>query len=260
MPIEAGGALENTLLTFVLVLCRVGGVFVFVPIPGMRQGPEAARVVLSVSIALALYPAWPRLQWDPTMGEVLGAIIVEALFGLMVGILVGYLTEMFALGAQILSLQAGYSYASTVDPNTQAESGVLSIAAQLFSGLLFFSLGLHLHVLRIFAATLETCPPGSFRLTHSLGDQLIRFGGEMLSTGLRLALPVIVTLAVIDITLALVGRLNGQLQLLALAFPAKMLISLCALSWLIVTWPKIYSSTATRILNAVESNIQGFRP
>ena len=43
---------------------------------------------------------------------------------------------------------------------------------------------------------------------------------------LRLALPVVALLLMVDVALALLGRLNQQLQLLALAFPAKMLTAL----------------------------------
>jgi flagellar biosynthesis protein FliR len=39
--------------------------------------------------------------------------------------------------------------------------------------------------------------------------------------------------------LALLGRINAQLQLLTLAFPAKMLTTLIMLSWLSATFPRV---------------------
>ena len=50
----------------------------------------------------------------------------------------------------------------------------------------------------------------------------------MFSVGLRLALPVVALLVMVDVALALLGRLNPQLQLLSLAFPVKMLTALLA--------------------------------
>ena len=51
-----------TLYGFLLVLARVSGVFAFVPLPGFQTAPRLARIVLSVTITLALYPLWPRID------------------------------------------------------------------------------------------------------------------------------------------------------------------------------------------------------
>ncbi len=55
--------------------------------------------------------------------------------------------------------------------------------------------------------------------------------------GVRLALPVVALLVMVDIALALLGRLNAQLQLLSLAFPAKMLVALLMLGWMAAAVP-----------------------
>ena len=47
----------GTLYAFLLVLARVSGAFIFVPLPGIKAGPEVARAVLAVSLTLALVPA-----------------------------------------------------------------------------------------------------------------------------------------------------------------------------------------------------------
>ena len=46
------------------------------------------------------------------------------------------------MAAQILSLNAGFSFAQTIDPTTQAQSGVLVVFAQLAGGMVFLALGL----------------------------------------------------------------------------------------------------------------------
>ena len=57
MPAERHALSSATLYGFLLVLARVSGVFVFVPIPGLRRTlRRPARVVLSLALTLALYP------------------------------------------------------------------------------------------------------------------------------------------------------------------------------------------------------------
>ena len=62
----------------------------------------------------------------------------------------------------------------------------------------------------------------------------------MFSTGLRLALPIIAVMVMLDIELALLGRVNAQLHLTTVAFPVKMLICLTMLGWLAVLFPVLY--------------------
>jgi flagellar biosynthetic protein FliR len=73
----------------------------------------------------------------------------------------------------------------------------------------------------------------------------------MLSTGLRLALPVAALLILIDFALALVGRVQQQLQLLSLAFPGKMAAALAILAVLAPVVPRIFNSAAQRTLTVL---------
>ena len=77
------------------------------------------------------------------------------------------------MAAQVMSLQAGYAFASTFDPNTQADSPVLVVFIQIAAGLLFFATGLDREVLHVFARSMETYPAGSFVLTRSAAMQIL---------------------------------------------------------------------------------------
>jgi flagellar biosynthesis protein FliR len=55
----------------------------------------------------------------------------------------------------------------------------------------------------------------------------------------------------VDIALALVGRLDAQLQLLTLAFPVKMLASVLVLAWLTPLFPRVLGAYGHQILAAL---------
>jgi flagellar biosynthetic protein FliR len=230
----------GTLLGFLMVLARVSGALVFVPLPGVRGAAEPARIALALGFTMAMASRWPSLGGaGVSAGTLAGWVAAEAALGIAIGISVGIVLEAFTLAAQVLGLQAGYAYASTIDPNTDADSGVLLVFAQLMAGLLFFVLGLDREVLRLFAQSLDRIPAGAYTFGTASADAIIRLGANLFSTGLRLALPVVALLLLVDIALALLGRLNQQLQLLSLAFPLKMLIALLVLSWSATTFPRI---------------------
>jgi flagellar biosynthetic protein FliR len=242
----------STLFAFLLVLTRVGSAFVFVPIPGARNLPEAAKIVFAVALTIALLPLWPKVQAATVTGsQLLVWMAAEAAFGLTVGLLVAFLAEAFQLAAQMMGLQAGFSYASTVDPATLSDSTVLQSLAQLSAGMIFFAAGLHRDVLRVFAASLDAWPPGSFTIAQPLYENVRQLSGVMFTAGLRLALPVLALLLLVDVALALLGRINAQLQLLSLAFPIKILGTVATLAVLLTVFPLVFERTARQTLNAL---------
>lgn len=237
---------------FLLVLARVAGALSFVPLPGFANGVDAARILLALGLTAALAPLWPAVALpEPLAAGIVAALASEAAFGLTVGLAVAILIESLLVAAQVFGLQAGYSYASTIDPTTQADSNLLLVFAQLAGGLLFLSLGMDRQVLRVFAASLIAHPPGTFFLRASSAGAIIGLGAGMFATGMRLALPVVVLLALIDISLALLGRIHQQLQLLTLAFPVKMLAALAFLGLIFVFFLPVYRTAAEHTVAAL---------
>ncbi|HUP03979.1 MAG TPA: flagellar biosynthetic protein FliR [Bryobacteraceae bacterium] len=230
----------STLLGFLLTLIRVGGVFVFTPIPGVTGMLSPARVALSLGVTMSLFPEWPKVADVPSAGLFAMWVLSESALGIGIGLTVAFIAESLAVGSQVFGLQAGYGFASTIDPNTQADSGILIVFAQLAAGLLFFATGIHREVIGAFARSLENWPAGAFVLQRGAAEQVVALGANMFATGLRLALPLVAILAMVDISLALLGRVNAQLQLITIAFPVKMMISLAVLGWLALLLLPLY--------------------
>jgi len=242
----------GTLYSFLLVLARISGAFIFVPIPGIQAGPQIARAVIAVSMTLALEPRWPAI--DPSGMNILlltGWLLAEGGMGLAVGLLVAFLFDTFQMGAQIISLQAGYSFASTVDPTSGADSSVLISISQTSAGLIFFATGMDRQILRAFADSLSSQPPGHFSITLPMVYRMIQAGSSIFSTGLRLVLPLLALLLMVELSLALLTRLNAQLHLMQLSFPIKMLLSLMLLGWLLLIFPQVFERSAARTMQLI---------
>jgi flagellar biosynthetic protein FliR len=185
------------------------------------------------------------------LGWLAATLLSELGLGITVGLVVACLAESLLMTMQIAGLQAGYGYASTIDPTTQADASILLVLAQLIAGLLFFAFGLDREILRAFARSFESHPAGSFAVTGSMAAMMARLTGDIFSSGIRLALPVVALLTLVDLALALVGKLNSQLQLVLLAFPVKMLATLAALAALGTLVPRLYGAAARNALSAI---------
>jgi len=242
----------SVLYGFLLVLARISGVFVFLPLPGLQAGPSAAKITLAMVLTFGMFSRWPVLNPVPeSMLQVAGWMIAEAAIGLATGLAVAFMIEAITFAAQAISTQAGFAYASTIDPNTEADSTVLIILAQLTAGLLFFAMGFDRVVLTVLSRSLETHPPGAFTASRASVEALVMLGSSIFTTGIHLALPLMTLLFLIDLSIGLLGHLNSQLQLISLAFPAKMIAALAALSLLVLLIPKLYQQLGAASFSAL---------
>ena len=252
------GISTSTLLGFLLVLCRVSGVFVFLPIPGLRNGSDPARIFAVLAITISLYPLWPKVpRMEQSIGSLSVAIASEAALGITVGLGVAFVMEVLSMAAQVAGLQAGFGFASTIDPSTQNDSSILLVIAQTFAGLLFLAAGMDREVIRIFGSSLERFPPGQFVLTPGIAQAIVKLSSGIFSLGVRLALPVIALLGLVDLALALLGRLNAQLQLISLAFPVKMLAAMLLFAWIAAIEPRIFNSYGGQLLSVARHIMEG---
>jgi flagellar biosynthetic protein FliR len=217
-----------------------------------------ARILLGFSVTLALFPKWPQVNVaEPYLGGLVVAMMAELTLGLTIGVAVSVLSESFLMAGQIIGLQAGFGYASMVDPTTQADSGLLVVLAQMTAGMLFLAMGLDREVIRAFVRSLDAFPAGSFALAPGSAEQILRLGSGMFSVGLRLALPAVALLMLVDLALALLGRLNQQLQLLMLAFPVKMMAAVAMLAALAVLFPHVFRGYSQEVFGRV-AMVAGF--
>jgi flagellar biosynthetic protein FliR len=242
----------GTIYAFLLVLARVAGLIAFLPVPAWRNAPMIFRAVLAFVMTISLFPVWPHLpDLSPSIGQLTVWAFSEMGFGLVAGLAVSFLTEGFQVGAQILGMPAGFGYAQTIDPNSQADSSVLQVLTMLATGLLFFSLGIDAVVIRILAASFQKYPAGSWSFSAGSLDSIIHLGAGMFSLGMRVALPVVALLLLIDVALALLGRMQQQLNLLSLAFPIKMMAALGILTAIAPLMPKLFSAAASHTVSAL---------
>jgi flagellar biosynthesis protein FliR len=250
-----------TIYGFLLVLARVSGVIVLVPIPGFSAGPDISRVVLALAVTIALFPVWPMHALDGSgdgliIGRLLGWMGAEAALGLTIGVAIALLLECLQMAAQVIGLQAGYSYASTVDPSTQADTTTLQLIAQLFAGMLFFAFGFDRQVLRVLAKSLEWIPSGRFPPQAPAAEAIIHLGAVIFSTGLQLAIPVLALLILLDVAFAVLGRLHAQMQLLSLSFAMKMLVALAFLASILSVYPAIFERAGERTFRVLVELLQ----
>jgi flagellar biosynthesis protein FliR len=213
---------------------RVLGLVIAEPVLGHSAVPAAAKVGLSIFIALLLAPVLPPM---PEVEPASAAGVLIGVQQLMIGLAVGFtvrvaLTAAEAAG-QLIGLQMGLGFAVFFDPQTSAQTAVVGQFLGLFAILVFLSIDGHFMVITALARSFTTLPIGTAPLTAGGFLLVVEWGGEIFRTGLLISLPVVAALLVANIAVGIMTRAAPQLNIFAVGFPLTLTVGFFAL-WLAV--------------------------
>ncbi|NLP65808.1 EscT/YscT/HrcT family type III secretion system export apparatus protein [Paraburkholderia sacchari] len=198
-------------------------------IPFGNDGALGVALRVPLVLTFASFPAvsgWPA--------NLMQACAMEALAGLVIGLLLSVVFHVAAAGGAILDQQGGYSIGAVYDPNFQQESALFETLFTQFAALTFFTGQGLVMVSRFFVDTWSIWPPGL--ASQGALEHLFRtFSETRLPTafldGMQLAAPLLALMIIVDISMGLASRHARRLNPFAVARSVKaMVLSLAAMA------------------------------
>ncbi|HEY7098546.1 MAG TPA: flagellar biosynthetic protein FliR [Terriglobales bacterium] len=232
-PFALGQILAGVIFTGV----RVGGLMTFSPFLGSEAIPAPVKVGLTLTTTALLYPAIRTPQVDAGAGAWLQVIVGEAVIGLLMGLTVHLVLDAVTCAGQIVGMQMGFSLVTLFDPNTQADTPVLSIFHQLIALLIFLQLNVHHWLLRGLAASFSYLPPGSGVVRAGVAHAALQAVGAIWLVGMQVAAPIVVATMLSDIALGFLGKASPQLPVLLVGMSVKSMLGLVVLVGTVAMWP-----------------------
>jgi flagellar biosynthetic protein FliR len=233
--------LEKILTPAVFIGLRVGGLLLFSPGLSNSAVPARAKTALVVMMVVLLWPVVPvnslavsALGWS-------GLALNELVIGILVGLILNIIFEAAQFAGQILGMQMGFSLVTILDPQTQADSAVLSVFYQTIVLLIFFALDVHLWVLRALAESFYYLPAGENVLTGARVEVLLHNAGAIWVLGLQIAGPVLIATVVADFVLAFIGKASPQLPVMLIGISVKSVLGMLVLMATMAAWPGYFS-------------------
>jgi flagellar biosynthetic protein FliR len=147
-------------------------------------------------------------------------LVTGAALGLLLRIAFGALE----LAGDAISHLMGLSFASMIDPVNGVATPVLSQLYGMLATLVFLSFNGHLLWIEAVAESFRLLPVAAQGLAPQGLWALIGFGSELFVWGVRMALPVIAALLVINVAFGVLTRAAPQLNLFSVGFPVTMVI------------------------------------
>lgn len=226
--------------TFVLLTARIGGLMSTAPLWSMTAIPARLRAAITVLIALVLLPGTPRAATpvDP-LGFPL-PVATEMVIGLAIGLVAAVLVHAATMAGEVISLQMGLSLGPAYSPVPEMQVSGVAPFLSLMALFVYVAVGGHLMMLDGLAASIEALPPGG-PVNLDGGTLLAVAAGQMFGCAVTVAGPVMATLLLVNVSLAILSRAVPQINAMLISFPVSIGVGLLMLA---ASLPLVSSTTA----------------
>jgi flagellar biosynthetic protein FliR len=224
--VEAWLRLESMLLA--LELARVVGVLAVAPLPWslapLRVRAALALMLAGVAHGVSALPAvaTPTATWS--VESVALAVGGELLVGAAMGFIVRLAIAAAEIAADVASPLIGLGVAQVFDPGLGGAQPLLAKLYRNFAILLALLLGVHRVLLGSLLESFRVIPAGHWVDVGLATPVIIEVSGQILATGVRLAIPVIAVLFVTQLALAFVSRAAPAMQIFSIGFAVMLAV------------------------------------
>lgn len=245
-------AIQRLLMPALLLGLRVAGLMSFAPFLGSTSLPVRFKAVLTVALTVLLYPVCAPRTVSMTATNWLGIVVTESCLGLLMGLTVQFVFEAAQFAGQFSSIQMGLSLVTELDPQTRADTPVISVFYQTVVLLIFLQLNVHHWMLRALVKSYALVPVGSVTISAPLMREFLHIAGSMWVVGVEIAGPIVLATMVVDLSLKFLGKVSPQLPMMFVGVPVKFLLSIAILVSAMRCWPGFFESRFAAALSAAD--------
>jgi flagellar biosynthetic protein FliR len=206
-------------------LMRIGAMLAVAPLFGARTVPVRIRVLLGFMLALLvslLIPSPPVV--DLISIEALVISVHEVLIGVVMGFILQMVFAVLAMAGEYIAFGMGLGFATMVDPQNGIQVPVVGQYYLILATLIFLALDGHLVLMDVLVNSFYALPIGGAGLDQDGFWALISWGAQMFEGALLIALPVVASLLLVNISFGIITRSAPQLNIFAVGFPLTLLI------------------------------------
>lgn len=223
--------LDPRWLLLLLIFIRMTSFFVIVPFLTVQGIPALVKIGLAGIISYLIFSVIDaeNFLFPQNMVEFMGMAIGEVIVGLTLGFIVFLVFGGIRTAGQIIDLQMSLLMASVFDPQYGSP---VTLVGQLYFQLAlvyFFIINGHHSLLVALTGSYSIIPVGMHTLAETTVWGLMEIFFWTFLLAFQIALPVVVTILLVDITLGLISKTVPQLHVFMVGLPLKIGAGLLAL-------------------------------
>lgn len=211
---------------FIWPMVRIGGLMLTVPVLSSVLLPARIKVLVTFALSCVCFSYVPQnLSFDNFNGLYLVYLVQELFLGMLMGFVLQLVFQVFIIGGQIISMQAGLGFAVMVDPASKASVPLVSQLYLMMTTLIFLALNGHLAIIGALIESFRIMPVGKASLDMSVIWSVIVFSGWMFKEAVLISIPAILSLLIVSLSFGIMTRVAPQLNIFSLGFPITLLMS-----------------------------------
>lgn len=214
---------------WLLVFLRASGLMTVFPVFSATNFPVQLRVALAALVAFLVAPMIPVARPPFDFIGMLGLMIGEVGFGLMLGFVSRMLFYALELAGGLISTEIGLSLPSSLNPLSATSTSEIATLLQYFGGMLFLGLNLHHGLLVSFQRSYQFLPVGGGHLQESLLVDVAGQTTHLFIFAIQMAAPLLAVTFIIVLVFAVLGRAVPQMPVFSESFAIKLLSGMTVL-------------------------------
>lgn len=245
-----------------LIICgRILGAIAFLPIIEEAKMPRIALAGFGLGISLAVFFKIDvrASYYDPNLLSYTILIVKETVVGLIMGYVVKIFFQIYPFVGSLLSTQGGLGMSMVMDPTAGTQSTLIGRLYNLGLGAFFVLSGGYHWFIHTLVESFELIPINQEVFGSNIVMTMIDSIGLYFELGLKLAMPIVSVILVIDFAMGILARTVPQMNMFVIGIPLKMLIMFI----LMVATMQVTSQYNTIIIENLVSTlmniIQGMR-
>lgn len=213
---------------FMLMAVRIGALFAAAPVLSATAVSLPIRIALTMvfTIAIASSIKVPDIDLLSPVGVL--TIIREILLGAAIGLVFQLAFAAVNVAGEQMAGAMGLGFAAMMDPQTGAQSPVISQFLSILLTVIFLVTEGHHVMLRLLSASYEALPIGTdFNSDMFLG--IVKAGVLIFSAALLIAAPVVFLIFLTNIIVGFMTRVAPQMNIFSIGFTITIFIGLAVL-------------------------------
>lgn len=219
-------------MLFILLFARIVTVIGLAPVLGHQSIPAYFKIAIGLFFSFVMFPLVSSFNVNIDMKLVAFVMLVmrEVAVGLLLGFSSGIIFAGIRYAGELISFDMGFNISNVFDPETGAQTPVIGELLYLFTTMIFLSINGHHFVIQALQLSYAAAPIGTWTLNGAFAGKLVNLVGFLFIVGIKFAAPVIISLFLTNVALAILSRIMPQMNIFTVSFPLKIAVGMLVLT------------------------------
>jgi flagellar biosynthetic protein FliR len=215
---------------------RIGACLMVAPMFSASYVPARVRVVLAGALTLVALPMIQQPQGLTMLsGDGVVTTIQQVVIGAALGFCLRLIFDAMNFGGQILANGMGLGMAFSIDPLLDVETPALGQLYVMIGSLTFLALDGHIALIDTIVTSFRGLPIGPAGFSSDALHSLANWGNQLFIGALRVALPGMTALLVVNLAFGAISRAAPSLNMFAVGLPLALVFGLIMLFFALPT-------------------------